>query len=266
MKEDPPLGVKCKDKFLVQSATISSDKETLTLQDIWSAIEREGRGKVHEQKIRCAYLDADTDGDRHEITQDDMDKSTLIDGSPNVNVNGADPATPTATSTQFHQADTTLPTNTTRDDITASPPPKTAPSPNLPPTTNGNGDSFATTNAASPADRSLPSGLPPVNTNTGPTVALPPAIAALTPGKATGSSDEVEKLKEEIKQLKEKLANATTNPTTIAGLRKRGGGVSDGGAVGDAEVKMKEAVGQGVPVEVVAALVLGVFVMTYLFF
>jgi hypothetical protein len=36
---------------------------------------------VHEQKIRCAYLDADTDGDRHEITQDDMDKSTLIDGS-----------------------------------------------------------------------------------------------------------------------------------------------------------------------------------------
>ena len=76
----------------------------------------------------------------------------------------------------------------------------------------------------------------------------------------------MEKLKEEIKQLKERLANATTNPTTIAGLRKRGGGVADGGAVGDAEVKLKEAVGQGVPVEVVAALLLGVFVTTYLFF
>lgn len=32
------MGVKCKDKFLVQSATISSDKETLTLQDIVSDI------------------------------------------------------------------------------------------------------------------------------------------------------------------------------------------------------------------------------------
>ena len=74
-------------------------------------------------------------------------------------------------------------------------------------------------------------------------------------------------MKEEIHQLKEKLANATTNPTLIAGLRKRGGGVSEGGAVeGGAEVKLKEAVGQGVPVEVVAALCLGVFVMTYIFF
>lgn len=110
MKEDPPAGVKCKDKFLVQSATISSDKETLTLQDIvstpilletlglveidapltlasgpsfpqWSAIEKEGRGSIHEQKIRCAYLEANTDGERHAITDEDMDKSTLIDGS-----------------------------------------------------------------------------------------------------------------------------------------------------------------------------------------
>lgn len=184
-----------------------------------------------------------------------------------MNVNGASPTTPTATQTQFHQADTTLPSNTTRDDVSPSSPPTTTHS-SFPPTTNGNGTSFATTNAASPTDRSLPSGLPPVNTNQGPTVAVPASIAALSnPIGEKSGGDEVEKLKQEIKELKEKLANATTNPTTIAGLRKRGGGVSEGGAVGgEAEVKMKEAVGQGVPVEVVAGLVVGVFVMTYLFF
>ncbi len=34
MKEDPPPDFKCKDKFLVQSVTISPELETLSLQDL----------------------------------------------------------------------------------------------------------------------------------------------------------------------------------------------------------------------------------------
>ena len=34
MKEEPPLGAKCKDKFLIQSTLITPEKETLPLQDI----------------------------------------------------------------------------------------------------------------------------------------------------------------------------------------------------------------------------------------
>lgn len=34
MKEEPPLSAKCKDKFLIQSTLITSDKETKDLQDI----------------------------------------------------------------------------------------------------------------------------------------------------------------------------------------------------------------------------------------
>lgn len=34
MKEEPPLGAKCKDKFLIQSTIITHEKETLPLQDI----------------------------------------------------------------------------------------------------------------------------------------------------------------------------------------------------------------------------------------
>ena len=36
MKEEPPLNVKCKDKFLVQSTLITADKEHLSLADIVS--------------------------------------------------------------------------------------------------------------------------------------------------------------------------------------------------------------------------------------
>ena len=34
MKEEPPLHVKCRDKFLVQSTTITPDKENMSLAEI----------------------------------------------------------------------------------------------------------------------------------------------------------------------------------------------------------------------------------------
>ena len=37
MKEEPPLAAKCKDKFLIQSTTITPEKETLSLNDIVSS-------------------------------------------------------------------------------------------------------------------------------------------------------------------------------------------------------------------------------------
>ena len=36
MKDEPPLATKCKDKFLIQSTTITPEKETLSLSDIVS--------------------------------------------------------------------------------------------------------------------------------------------------------------------------------------------------------------------------------------
>ena len=37
MKDEPPLAAKCKDKFLIQSTTITPEKETLSLADIVSS-------------------------------------------------------------------------------------------------------------------------------------------------------------------------------------------------------------------------------------
>ena len=56
MKEEPPLSAKCKDKFLVQSTFITSEKETRGLQDIWNVAESNEEWKVHSQKLRVVYL------------------------------------------------------------------------------------------------------------------------------------------------------------------------------------------------------------------
>ncbi|TCD61356.1 phosphatidylinositol-binding protein scs2 [Steccherinum ochraceum] len=53
MKEEPPMNTKCKDKFLIQSTTITPEKETLPLQEMWAG---ESSEEIHSQKIRVVYL------------------------------------------------------------------------------------------------------------------------------------------------------------------------------------------------------------------
>lgn len=71
----------------------------------------------------------------------------------------------------------------------------------------------------------------------------------------------------EIDRLRKDLDEAKGPQAT--GLRRRGGGAAtDGTATEVAVEKAKQVVqgNQGVPIEVVAGLVLAVFVMTYMFF
>jgi hypothetical protein len=83
MKEDPPAGAKCRDKFLIQSVIITPERESAALPDLvslsteprdelvtecslsqWQAVEKEekartdGQSQIFEQKIRCTYLPA----------------------------------------------------------------------------------------------------------------------------------------------------------------------------------------------------------------
>jgi len=54
MKEEPPLSTKCKDKFLIQSTLITQEKELLGLHEIWNSVDSETH--VNSQKIRVVYL------------------------------------------------------------------------------------------------------------------------------------------------------------------------------------------------------------------
>ncbi|KAG8835157.1 phosphatidylinositol-binding protein scs2 [Serendipita sp. 399] len=75
MKEDPPLSVKCKDKFLVQSLMIPQDKNDLAVNDFWSSLSGEESARIHQQKLRVVYLPAEgtlREEDEHEVGQSSM--------------------------------------------------------------------------------------------------------------------------------------------------------------------------------------------------
>jgi len=56
MKSDPPADYKCRDKFLVQSISITADREATNVQEIWSYVEKTEKSAIRERKIRVVYL------------------------------------------------------------------------------------------------------------------------------------------------------------------------------------------------------------------
>jgi hypothetical protein len=84
----------------------------------------------------------------------------------------------------------------------------------------------------------------------------------------TSDSDKLNVALKEIDKLRAQLAEAQSPQVT--GLRKRGTGAGDDVKAGAETVveKAKEVVSgtQGVPLEVVVGVAVGVFVLTYLFF
>jgi hypothetical protein len=53
MKQEPAPDARCRDKFLVQSVTITADKEFTNVTQIWDSVEKSA---VQEKKIRVAWL------------------------------------------------------------------------------------------------------------------------------------------------------------------------------------------------------------------
>ncbi|KAK0720903.1 PapD-like protein [Lasiosphaeris hirsuta] len=53
MKTEPPADARCRDKFLVQSAIITGDKEFTNVAQIWDSVERSA---IIEKKIRVTWL------------------------------------------------------------------------------------------------------------------------------------------------------------------------------------------------------------------
>ncbi|KAG6837190.1 hypothetical protein H0H93_013417 [Arthromyces matolae] len=59
LKDEPALNFKCKDKFLIQSTLITPEKETMNLSDIWNVTDNTEEGKVHQHKLRVTFLPAE---------------------------------------------------------------------------------------------------------------------------------------------------------------------------------------------------------------
>lgn len=104
-----------------------------------------------------------------------------------------------------------------------------------------------------------------------PELAFAPAPTGSPPAETNGDSSHLAvalaQAQLEIKRLQAQLVQAETNAAT---LRSRGAAatpVSSGGAVpGTAQAVVQQKGQDGVPVQVVAGIVVGVFVLTWLFF
>ncbi|KAI8064687.1 hypothetical protein BC940DRAFT_305096 [Gongronella butleri] len=59
-REEPPLDTRCKDKFMVQTASIDDEKWLqYTMPELWSLIETEHRHAMCQTKIKCTFLPPD---------------------------------------------------------------------------------------------------------------------------------------------------------------------------------------------------------------
>ncbi|KAJ3937099.1 MAG: PapD-like protein [Lentinula lateritia] len=246
LKEEPPLNAKCKDKFLIQSTLVTPEKEQKPLGEIWTVPEgdTDEASKIHQLKLKVVYLPPE--GQVLEEEDENMaNQSSIIPDSR-----------------QF---------DTVRQQ----------------PTVNGHDiPEFALEGEASTlqhpeeeehhdAHEEVP--IPPVSVfiqPPPPEVAVPesvtPVIAPVTSTPAVlplpDLTEELMDSRAEIDRLRSLLAAAAPPPE----LRQRTRRLSDDITIAPSDVgTMVEELPMpqdGVPLQVVVIISLGVFIMTYLFF
>jgi hypothetical protein len=263
MKEEPPTAAKCKDKFLIQSTLITSEKETLPLQDIWNVPEGGEEAKVYQQKLRVLYLPPEgqtvVEEEDENAANQSGDVSRPDNVPPNTSTNGhvepipvfiesePEPEQPPRDLLSQEEAEPAPEFSAAREEV-----PEEAPA-----------DPIAEV-AVTP-----PSPIYPIH-------ALPVAtpIPVAEPSIDTELETKYNEAQAEIQRLRALLAAApdpSTAPTEATGLRRRNYALSDDGSTvagSDMDTMLEEGAIQadGVPLQVVLIIALGVFITTYLFF
>ncbi|GAA5901778.1 hypothetical protein JCM6882_008671 [Rhodosporidiobolus microsporus] len=292
MKEDPPAGAKCRDKFLVQSVVVTAEREGLGLPELWQTVEREdkarqaegGASEIHEQKIRCAYLPAADSDAVSAIPEETASRLSSQGANPaaDSSFSSAIAASPSSTSRSGEGGTTSTPPaySVTQGSPTPASPPSTFSESSPNPVAAKAQDAAAaagSTAASAAAAVGLPNLAKVIEDKTPAPVASSSSAsagAAAAAGCANGASGEVAQLRaelaaarSEISRLKQQLDQAETTAST---LRSRGAGASGAGekaAAGGASQAVVEMKGsEGVPVQVVVGVAFGVFVVTWLFF
>ncbi|KAJ6585059.1 PapD-like protein [Mycena capillaripes] len=277
LKDEPPLNAKCKDKFLIQSTLITAGKEAMPLQDIWNSPDAGEEGKVHQQKLRVVYLPAEgqTLVEEDEEAQPNINammfgagdlRSDAVRQHPSANGTLAldhsapRPSTPPADFSVAHeepheerQASFDAP------GVIITPPEASVPAPEREP-------EVAPTTASTPPPAPVPFPEPVLVSAPTPPITRTPSIPTpiSLPSPLPPADEYAAKYTEaqaEIERLRAVLA--TSQPP--AELRRRTRKLSDTTAV-DVAVLEEASIQEGVPLQVVVIIALGVFITTYLFF
>jgi hypothetical protein len=261
MKEEPPLTAKCRDKFLIQSTLITPEKETMSLHDIWAGPDSGAESKIYEQKLRVTYLPPD-DGLMEEEEDLQPNASGMSMGDSRFETvrpyeNGhVDPIPSTflaeqpALGNEYSVAREHPSVNVVEHEPTRDPTPPAQRDPG--------------------SERAQPTAFVPVSTQP----AVQPSAPAPAPTVIVKENPVNEELAvklnsamAEIERLRAALATASVAPPSE--VRQRRKALSDDGSVAETDVTTVDE-GQyqqeGVPLQVVVIIALGVFITTYLFF
>jgi len=274
LKDEPPLNAKCKDKFLIQSTLITPGKEAMPLQDIWSSPDAGEEGKVHQQKLRVVYLPAEGQTLVEEDEEAQTNMSSMMIGAgdsqrydtvrqhpsangetvPNPAPSAPRPATPpTDFSNAQEEPHEEIHPSFDAPGVVITPPEAFVPEREAEPI-----PAPAPTPAPVPAAVSAPAPAPPVART--PSIPTPVVL----PSPLPPSDDYATKYTEAQAEI-ERLRKLLVESQPPAELRRRTRKLSDATAV-DVAVLEEAAIQEGVPLQVVVIIALGVFITTYLFF
>ncbi|KAJ3516699.1 hypothetical protein NLJ89_g957 [Agrocybe chaxingu] len=249
LKEEPPLNTKCKDKFLIQSTIITPDKETLALHDIWASPDANEEGKVFQQKLRVTYLPAEGQV-LEEEEENQIGMTSTLTANDSVSEEQQRPFTP-------------IP-----EPVEANVPQETA-QPTIPPTDEPVHQSLTPPPPEQHEYARTPSPAPiPVPAPV--TVPAPVPAAAQSEPIYITRENPIAALSSEVAQAQQQIQVHQQQAVTQQELRRRTRRLSDADSVAGSDVQtMVEdppLQQEGVPLQVVVIIALGVFVTTYLFF
>ncbi|KAF8827639.1 hypothetical protein HHX47_DHR4000025 [Lentinula edodes] len=249
LKEEPPLNAKCKDKFLIQSTLVTPEKEQKPLGEIWTVPEGDTNeaNKIHQLKLKVVYLPPE--GQVLEEEDENLaNQSSIIPDSrqfdtvrqqptanghdiPEFALEGEPSTLQHPEEEEHHDAHEEVPVPPVSVFIQPPPP------------------EVAVPESATPA-------IAPVTST--PAAPVVPPLPDLT--------EELMDARAEIDRLRSLLAAAAPPPE----LRQRTRRLSDDITIAPSDVgTMVEELPMpqdGVPLQVVVIISLGVFIMTYLFF
>ncbi|KAJ7505249.1 PapD-like protein [Mycena galericulata] len=272
LKDEPPLNAKCKDKFLVQSTLITPGKEAMPLQDIWSGADEteenkctlpaEGQTLVEEdeeaQPNMSSMMMSAADSQRFDTVRQHpaANGETVVEQTQSVSA--PRPSTPPgdfSVAQESHDEHRSF----EAPGVVITPPeasetvPEPEPEPVLVP-------------VAAPPSVPPPAPVPVVVSTPAPPIARTPSTTPAAPPVSLPPTDDYAakyaEAQAEIERLRALLA--TSQPP--AELRRRTRRLSDDGTAVDVAVLEEAPIQEGVPLQVVVIIALGVFITTYLFF
>ncbi|KAJ7459921.1 PapD-like protein [Mycena latifolia] len=271
LKDEPPLNAKCKDKFLVQTALITPGKEAMPVQDLLASTDTSEEGKVHQQKLRVVYLPAEgqTLVEEEEEGQTNMSSMMMSAGDSSVSIHrlngemaaeatrsasGPRPSTPPGDFSAAQEEPHEEPASFDAPGVVITPPDASVPAPEHEPEP----APAAPMPVPVPVSAPTPAPAPPMTR----TPSIPTPVALPSPLPPTDDyAIKYAEAQAEIERLRALLA--TSQPPTE--LRRRTRRLSDETAV-DVAVLEETPIQEGVPLQVVVIIALGVFITTYLFF